>query len=165
MPNPNLSDQEAAEVIAFLAWVSNIDNNSWPPRPILVSAATPQEAAFGTQVSASSEDPIALGEALFRQSPPACFSCHSTQPGVQVVGPSLAGLASRAAETLTNRGYTGAAHTPEQYIRESILHPNAYVVPGPTFSAGGQSVMPSIYDTTLKPADIDHLVAYLVTLK
>jgi nitric oxide reductase subunit C len=165
MPNPNLSDQEAAEVIAFLAWVSNIDNNNWPPRPILVSAATPQEAAFGTPVSASSEDPIALGEALFRQSPPACFSCHSTQPGVQVVGPSLAGLASRAAETLTNRGYTGAAHTPEQYIRESILHPNAYVVPGPTFSAGGQSVMPSIYDTTLKPADIDHLVAYLVTLK
>ena len=42
MPNPNLSDQEIGDVIAFLAWVSNIDNNSWPPRPILVSAATPQ---------------------------------------------------------------------------------------------------------------------------
>ena len=51
MPNPNLSDQEIGDVIAFLAWVSNIDNNNWPPRPILVSAATPQDAAFGAPVS------------------------------------------------------------------------------------------------------------------
>ena len=42
---------------------------------------------------------------------------------------------------------------------------NAYVVPGPTFSAGGQSIMPAIYESTIKPADIDHLVAYLATLK
>src|SRR4029079_11398608 len=86
-------DQEAGDVIAFLTWVSNIDNNNWPPRPILVSAAAPQDSAFGSPVSAPSEDPIALGEALFRQSPPACFSCHSTQPNAQIVGPSLAGLA------------------------------------------------------------------------
>ena len=39
MPNPNLSDQEAGDVIAFLTWISHIDNNNWPPRPILVSAA------------------------------------------------------------------------------------------------------------------------------
>ena len=36
MPNPNLSDQEIGEVIAFLGWVAKIDNHGWPPRPILV---------------------------------------------------------------------------------------------------------------------------------
>lgn len=166
MPNPNLSDEDIVDVIAFLTWVSHIENNNWPPRPILVSAATPQALAFGTPApEAASTDPIATGEALFRRSPPACFGCHSTQPGVQTVGPSLAGLGGRAAETVTSPGYKGTARTPDEYIRESILHPSAYVVPGATFSAGGQSIMPAIYQDMLKPADIDHLVAYLETLK
>ena len=166
MPNPNLSDQQIGDVIAFLTWVSNIENNNWPPRPIVVSAATPQGITLGTAVpAAASNNPIALGEALFGKTPPACFSCHSTQPGVQVVGPSLAGVGTRAAEILKAPGYTGTAKTPEDYIRESILNPSAYVVPGPTFAAAGQSIMPAIYQTMLKPEDIDHLVAYLATLK
>ena len=166
MPNPNLSDQDIGDVIAFLTWVSNIDNQNWPPRPIVVSAATPQGIALGTAApAAASSNPIALGEALFGHTPPACFSCHSTQASVQTVGPSLAGVAARAAAILNTPGYTGTARTPEDYIRESILHPSAYVVPGPTFSAGGQSIMPAIYQDVLKPADIDHLVAYLATLK
>jgi len=166
MPNPNLSDEEIGDVIAFLTWISNIDNNNWPPRPILVSAATPQGIAFGAVApAAASTDPIALGEAIFRRTPPACFSCHSTQPGVQIVGPSLAGIGTRAADLLKNPGYHGKAQSPADYIRESILQPSAYVVPGPTFAAAGQSIMPAIYQDMLKPEDIDHLVAYLVTLK
>jgi nitric oxide reductase subunit C len=166
MPNPNLSDQQIGDVIAFLTWVSHIDNQNWPPRPIVVSAATPMGITLGTPVpTAASSNPIALGEALFGQSPPACFSCHSTKPGVQMVGPSLAGVGARATDILKAPGYTGTARTPDDYIRESILHPSAYVVPGPTFSAGGQSIMPAIYQDMLKPDDIDHLVAYLVTLK
>jgi nitric oxide reductase subunit C len=166
MPNPNLSDQEAGDVIAFLTWISHIDNNNWPPRPILVSAATPQAITLATSAEpAASSDPIALGEALFKQSPPACYSCHSTQPGVQIVGPSLAGLAGRATEVLKNPAYKGTARSADEYIRESILRPSAYVVTGPTFGASGQSIMPAVYQDTLKPADIDHLVAYLSTLK
>ena len=48
MPNPKLSDQEITAVIAFLTWISNIDNQNWPPRPILVSAASPQGIVLGT---------------------------------------------------------------------------------------------------------------------
>ncbi len=166
MPNPNLSDQDIGDVIAFLGWVSNIDNNGWPPRPILVSAAMPQGIRLGRPApGAASTNPIALGEALFKQSPPACFSCHSTQPGVQTVGPSLAGVAGRAAEIVRTPGYRGTARTPADYIRESIVQPSAYVVPGATFSTAGQSIMPAIYQDMLQPADVDHLVAYLETLK
>src|SRR6186713_2968258 len=37
MPNMNLSDQEIQQVIAFLDWVSKINTQGWPPRPIMVS--------------------------------------------------------------------------------------------------------------------------------
>ena len=84
---------------------------------------------------------------------------------MQIVGPSLAGIGSRAVQVLTNPAYHGTAKSPDEYIRESILHPSAYLVPGPTFAAAGQSIMPAIYQDMLKPEDIDHLVAYLVTLK
>jgi nitric oxide reductase subunit C len=164
MPNPNLSDEDITNVIAFLTWVSHIDNQGWPPRPILVSGTPQSVDVGGAQPQAASSDPIALGGALFRQSPPACFSCHSIQEGVVLVGPSLAGIGTRAAARIADPTYKGTAKTPEDYIRESILHPNEFLVPGPTFSAGGQSVMPP-YGDILKTEDIDHLVAYLATFK
>jgi nitric oxide reductase subunit C len=164
MPNPELSQEEITNVIAFLTWVSHIDNQNWPPRPILVSG-TPQTVELGApQPAAASPDPVALGEALFRRSPPACFSCHSIQQGVNLVGPSLAGLATRGARIVAAPDYKGAARTPEDYIRESIVNPGAYLVPGVTFSAGGQSIMPP-YGSVLTPEEIDQLVAYLATFR
>jgi nitric oxide reductase subunit C len=165
MPNPRLSEEQITQVIAFLTWVSHIDNQNWPPRPILVTAASPQGIVLGTPApAAASTDPVALGEALFRRSPPACFSCHSLQENVVLVGPSLAGLATRAAALVQSTEYKGSARRPEDYIRESIVDPHAYVVPGQTFAAGGRSIMPP-FDTILKPDEIDQLVAYLATFK
>src|SRR5690349_7551607 len=97
MPNLQLSGDEITDVIAFLAWVSHIDNQGWPPRPIVVSAALPEASGVTPVIGAASANPVALGEAIFRRSPPACFSCHSTTPGTVLVGPSLAGVATRAA--------------------------------------------------------------------
>ena len=163
MPNLRLSDEQITDVIAFLAWVSNIDNQGWPPRPIVVSAALPETTA-AAQVTAASANPVALGEAVFRRSPPACFSCHSTTEGTMLVGPSLAGLGTRAATLVDSPSYKGAARSAADYIRESILSPNAYVVPGPTFGAGGQSIMPP-FNGVLKAEEVDQLVAYLATFK
>lgn len=165
MPNPNLTEQEIGQVIAFLTWVSNIDNQGWPPRPIVVSAATPQGIVLGTTPPpAASGDPVALGEALFSRTPPACFSCHALQQDVVLVGPSLAGIGTRAAATAAAADYKGKAQTAEEYIRESLLQPSAHVVAGQTFSAGGQSIMPA-YGAILKPDEIEHLVAFLATFK
>ena len=41
----------------------------------------------------------------------------------------------------------------------------AYVLTGPTYSAGGRSLMPSDYAHTLKPEQVDDIVAYLLSLK
>ena len=44
------------------------------------------------------------------------------------------------------------------------MDPNAYIVPGAAYrAANGKSVMPSDFGTTLSGAQIDDLVAYLLT--
>lgn len=39
MPKQDLSETDITDLIAFLDWVSNVDNQGWPPRPILVTGA------------------------------------------------------------------------------------------------------------------------------
>ncbi len=166
MPNLKLTPQEIDEVIAFLSWVGKIDNHGWPPRPILVSgAAIPGSNVGGAAPQAASDDPVAVGQALFGQAPPGCFACHSTSPGVNLVGPSLAGIAATAGQRVKSPDYKGKATDVAGYLHESILDPNAFVVPGATFSSGGQSMMPSGFGQSLQPSQVDALVAYLMTLK
>jgi len=179
MPKQNLSDRDIQNVITFLEWIAGIDTQGWPPRPILVSGAaipgtqfataTPLSGA-GTQASggaasAPSTEPVARGQALFNAANPGCFACHSVSPGVNLAGPSLAGVASRAEQRIKDGTYKGEAKDGASYIRESIVNPHAFLVPGPTYSAAGRSFMPDHYQKTLKPEQIDQLTAYLTTLQ
>ncbi len=166
MPTLNLTDQEIDDVIAFMAWVSRIDTQGWPPRPILVrGTAVPGANLGGAPPVAASNDPVEMGRVTFNASPPACAACHSTAPGVNLVGPTMAGLVATAAERIRSTSYKGKAKSPTEYLRESIVDPNAHVLEGPTYAAGGRSLMPSDYGQTLKPEQIDQIVAYLLTLK
>lgn len=165
MPNPNLSEEEITHVIAFLDWVSKIDNQGWPPRPIMVTGGLPGTYAGGEETGAASDEPVAVGEALFRASPPGCVACHSTLPGVTLAGPSLAHVVARAEEILEGGAYTGAAQTAEEYIRESITDPSAFILDVERFASEDRSLMPSNYEQTLEPEQIDALVAYLMTLQ
>lgn len=184
MPNPNLTDEDIAALIAFFDWVGKVDNQGWPPRPILVtgaaipgmdmsmaqqdasgSAQTTERLPPGTRPVSGDEDPIALGEALFRSATPVCSACHSVAPGVNLAGPSLAGVSQRAEQVMASADYQGSADSVEAYIRESIRMPSAYLFPGDMFSAGGTSFMPNSYAESLTDEQIEHLVAYLSTLK
>ena len=99
----------------------------------------------------------APGEALFEQtmigSAPGCSVCHSTDSNHGIVGPSLAGVASRAGQRVPGQ-------TAEQYLRTSILDPNAYIVPG--YAANG---MYQDFAKVLTDKQVNDLVAYLLTLK
>jgi nitric oxide reductase subunit C len=88
-----------------------------------------------------------------------CKACHSLTPGEVLVGPSLAGIAT-IAQTIE------PGKTAEQYIRESIQQPNAFIVPGnPAFVANGKSVMPEGLGNSMTAQDLADLIAYLLTLK
>jgi nitric oxide reductase subunit C len=168
MPTLKLSDQEIDDVIAFLSWVSRIDTNGWPPRPILVkgSAVPGVAGALGLPPPAAvSQDPVELGRAAFNATPPGCSACHSIVPGVSVVGPTLAGIPATATARIAGADYRGKATDAAGFIREAIVDPNAHVLAGPTFAAGGRSLMPGDYGQTLTPEQIDHIVAYLLTLR
>jgi nitric oxide reductase subunit C len=166
MPDPRLSEADRADVIRFLSWISRIQNQNWPPRPILVSgSAVPGLALRQRQPGAASDDPVAQGEELFHASPPGCFTCHSTAPGVALAGPSMANLAARAEQVVGSPDYTGTATTAADYVRESIVAPSAHLVQNGFWSVDGRSIMPDNYDETLSAQQIDHLVAWLLTLR
>jgi len=97
------------------------------------------------------------GEELFGQSVLAgnagCITCHSLQPDRVLVGPSMAGIATRAASR--EPGVSA-----EDYIRKSILSPAAFVVDG---FAEGQ--MLDVWEDSLSPGQVDALVDYLLTLE
>ena len=173
MPTQNLSDQEISDLIAFLDWVSKVDNQGWPPRPIMVTGGimTATAASDDGQTDPAitpvdvSDDARAIGQNLFRTVSPSCVACHSTQPGVTMAGPSLAGIATRAAETVASPDYTGNATDAAGYIRESITHPSAHVIPGAMYSANGTSFMPVGYESGLSKEQIEQMTEYLLSLK
>lgn len=184
MPNPNLNDEEIDDLISFFDWVANVDNQGWPPRPILVTGSsipgtsltiaqqdasgpgkTEEQMPPGARPVAGDEDPIALGEALFRTASPACNACHSIAPGVNMAGPTLADIRTRAQKTIESSEYQGKADTVEAFIRESIVEPSAYLYPGEMYSAGDVSFMPTSYPESLTDEQIDHLVQYLMSFK
>ena len=82
-----------------------------------------------------------------------CRICHSLDPGAVLVGPSLDGIASRAGSRVPGM-------SAEEYIRQSIVEPDAYVVAG--FPAGQ---MLQTFGDLLTSEDIDNLVAFLLTLE
>jgi len=93
----------------------------------------------------------ARGQALF-QGAAGCNACHNATSTTTLVGPGLKGVAVRAQ---TRRpGYTVV-----QYLHESIVWPNAFIVPG--FTPG---IMPQTFGQTLTPQQIADLIAYLQTL-
>ncbi len=97
------------------------------------------------------------GEKLYKQttigsaSAPGCITCHSLEKDVVLVGPSHYGVATRAANAVDGM-------SAEEYIRESIMDPDAHIVDG--FTAG---IMYQNYAQDLPESQINDLVAFLMT--
>ena len=120
---------------------------------------------FGNEATEPQGNPR-RGREIFTKLP--CASCHDVTtpwPGGDVA-PNLGNIATEAARIVRLPEYRGNAKDASGYIRESIVAPNAYIVPGPSYRmADGQSVMPKDFATTLTPAALDDLIAFLMTLR
>ena len=122
--------------------------------PTSTASPTASPAANDDSSNSSSENDkdksadIAAGKALFEETVlegnAGCITCHSLEPGKTVVGPSLAGIASKG----------------KDFIRESIVNPDADITEG--FTAG---IMPANYGEKLTEEQINRLVEYMMTLK
>ena len=77
-----------------------------------------------------------------------CATCH-TLDGTELVGPSLQGIADRAASRTTLSA--------EDYIRQSITDPSAYIV------EDYAAVMYKEYADKLSTDDVDNVIAFLLS--
>ena len=125
-----------SEMIGKVKVLSRADYDSW---------------LAGAGNAGANMKPEEFGAKLYKDK--ACFTCHSID-GSPLVGPSFKGIFGRT-EKMTDGS---EATADENYLRESILEPQAKVV------QGYQPIMPT-YQGVLKDDEIDALIAYFKTLK
>lgn len=114
-------------------------------------AVVQDQADFDRWMARNGADlnPQGSGEEVFQTY--GCRACHALAAAGSVggVGPALDGIGARASARVEGLDAFG-------YIRQSILNPGAYVVPG--FSNG---LMPTNYSQRLTPVQVDDLVIFL----
>jgi cytochrome c oxidase subunit 2 len=86
-----------------------------------------------------------------------CMACHSTD-GTTIVGPTWKGLFGHEVEVVLPDGTETKVLADEEYLRESILNPNAKITKG--FQA---NLMP-IYEGQLNEEQIQAIIAYIKSL-
>jgi hypothetical protein len=152
-----------------------------PTITLIPATATPAPPTDTPAPTPTRTPDIANGELLFNNhinddtSIPTCVSCHPVVPTTDeelalIQGPSMVahgnepGIAIRARERVPGQ-------TPAEYLRISILDPNAYLVPnssipdkGP-YAIMGVSIMFQGYAEVLTTDQVNDLVAYLLTLR
>jgi len=142
---------EAKEIVVECAEYCGTSHSDMLAKIIVKPEAEFKDWLDSAANESAGKSPVEYGQILFTKKN--CFTCHSTT-GVRIVGPSVKGMFGRK-EDLEG----GAAVTvDENYIRESLLEPNAKVV------KGYPAAMPT-YKGTLKDKEIDALIAYLKSVK
>ena len=134
------------------------------------SPSTPQVEVTGPDLESSLPvgDPVRGRQLWTREAalatgrPLPCPACHSLEADVVIVGPSLAGIGTRAAQRVV--GLDAAT-----YIRHSIQAPNEYLVPGENYYVSEEgklrTLMPTGLADYMSAQDLADLISYLLTLK
>ena len=116
-----------------------------------------EAAPAGEEGQAARAGDVAAGEALYNQSVigslAGCMTCHSLEPGVTMVGPSLANIGAEAGSRVSGQAA-------DEYLRQAIVEPNAHIVEG-----FGEGLMPVGYGNELSEQQLNDLVAFLLSLK
>ena len=118
--------------------------------PILIALALSACSAMSPAEPTPTPDPLVLqGQQVFNAK---CATCHALVPDTIIIGPSLAGDATRAETRVEGQ-------TADEYIQLSILRPGDYLV------EGFNNVMITNFAKELTNEDMNALVAFLLTLK
>jgi nitric oxide reductase subunit C len=105
MPTLGLSSDEADKLIAFLDWISKVDTNEWPPKPILAAAA----GVSGKELTA--------GQLVYQAQ--GCSNCHSINGIGGTSGPDLTTVGARH----DREWFIGHFKDPQKFVKNSAMPP------------------------------------------
>lgn len=148
-----LRDDQISNIAAFVMNWESTAGETFEPEG---QAGPP----VGTDITVElPEGDAASGESLATSQ--GCTACHiATQTGpAWLASGDQPGIGTRAEQRLTEESYTGNAETPEQYLLESIVHPDVHIV------EGFADVMPKNYGEVLTLEQAADLIAYLMSLE
>lgn len=80
MPDQRLSDEEIGSLVAFFAWVGNVENGDWPPQD------SSQRLSRGEEIMVAGAG-VSPGAAVFQTR--GCMNCHSLHGTGGTFGPAL----------------------------------------------------------------------------
>lgn len=82
-----------------------------------------------------------------------CARCHSTSSDTVIVGPPMAGIATRGSSRIEGMDA-------ESYIRDSIMNPSAFTAEGYP-----EGAMPVTLKEDLSKEELEAVIAFLLTLE
>ena len=103
MPKFGITAQEADHLIAFLEWISKVDTNGWPPKPVLATAI----GVAGKELTAGQKLYQSLG----------CSNCHMINGVGGTTGPDLTTVGARR----DREWILGHFKDPKAYIPNSAM--------------------------------------------
>ena len=103
MPKFGITTQEADHLIAFLEWISKVDTNGWPPKPVLATAI----GVAGKELTAGQKLYQSLG----------CSNCHMINGVGGTTGPDLTTVGARR----DREWILGHFKDPKAYIPNSAM--------------------------------------------
>lgn len=103
MPTLGMTSDEADKLIAFLDWISKVDTNNWPPKPILATAA----GVSGKELTA--------GQLVYQAQ--GCSNCHSINGIGGTSGPDLTRVGNRH----DREWFIGHFKDPQKYVKNSAM--------------------------------------------
>ncbi len=116
---------------------------------LVVFAITACSAGASVPPTPTPDPLVVQGQQVFNAR---CATCHALVPDTIIIGPSLAGVATRAETRVEGQ-------TAEEYLQLSVLRPGDYVVEGFT------DIMITNLSKELTNEDMNALMAFLLTLK
>jgi len=103
MPKLGIRPEEADDLIAFLDWISKVDTNGWPPKPILAIAG----GVAGQELTE--------GQKLYRSL--GCSACHTINGIGGTTGPDL----TKVGATRDRAWLVGHFKDPDEYVKNSPM--------------------------------------------
>lgn len=172
MPNLQFRENEVAKLIAFLKYTSAMNNEGWPPEIktgdlnqrlalaygkaiptslVMEGSALDRASLMTGEGNLTPQDLITQGEGLTQSL--GCLACHATDNSIKI-GPGWGGLYNH--EVTLDDGRSVIAD--EEYLKESILDPNAKIVEG-----YAQGTMPA-YGSLVDEEELEAIIAYFISL-